>query len=152
MLTKIQHHLSFPCFHPPQCSFMYWFLWKIWFIFKIRDTNIVPWHIERKGNHEDIYMTTYESWVHAEAERTCSWGQAEKGIIHYHLIFPQKYRKNHISFKNEGRWEILLFKLGIYPIEILNIQKLNYSKPTTTQKLESPQRDYYSRNNMFIGS
>lgn len=45
---------------------------RIWFIFKIRDTNIVPLHKERKRNREDISMTTHESRGHAQAERTCS--------------------------------------------------------------------------------
>lgn len=78
---------------------------KIWFIFKIRDANIVPWHKERKGNREDMCMTTYESWVHAQAERSRGRSKQQRELFTAPWFFPRKYRKSFISFKKEeGRY------------------------------------------------
>lgn len=155
MLTKIHHHLPSPLLSPTT-MFLYILVslvnWKSG-LFSKSEIPILYHDIKR----EKGIMKTF-IWLHMSHGSTHKLRghvveeQAKKGIIHSHLIFSQKYRKSCIPFKKEGRWEIWLFKLGIYPIEILHIQKLKYSKPTTTQKLESPQQDYYTRNNMFIGS
>lgn len=118
---------------------------KLWFIFEVRDTDSAPLHHGGKGT-----VGTF-TWV--LGLRT-SWKDEQWRSKQKRALLPQKHWKTTLHFKKVERWEIMLFKLGICPIEMFNTeaQKLKYSKPAPIQKSESPWWDYHSRNSMFIGS
>lgn len=84
---------------------------KIWFIFKLETFFLLQ--KRRKGNHEDMCMTAYESWVHTQAERRSSWGffvtwlalsSIEKAIPH---LKGQKDERERLLNLEYSSWKYL---------------------------------------------
>lgn len=150
-VTTILLSLSFPSSPPPTM-----FLYAV--------VSPANWNSGSSSKLEILILHHYimggrEPWGHLHdftwvlGPRT-SWKDVQWRSKQKRALLPQKHWKTTLHFKKVERWEMMLFKLGICPIEIFNTeaQKLKYSKPAPIQKSESPWWDYHSRNSMFIGS